>query len=249
MKVRAFFVMFSLLLAASTSFAQCVPQNGPFVGPSGHMIDPPRYWDGSRGCYTWQGAPASGQVSNYTGQGQQVLTAPAQQVVNVNGRPMVWVRLSNGEMALVPYHRPHQQVVQQPVPVYQAQQQVVQQYPAQQAVAGFNKCEVVGGIAGGVIGSTASVHNDRRYHPQAVVLGTILGGVIGNAVCQPTQQVQGVQQYPVQNVVAQQQVQQGQGTPSCDAGKRPGILNLPGNQKHGQPVCAFPGDPNISQWL
>ncbi len=245
MKVRnMLLVLFLLVVTASSSFAQCVPMNGPFIGPSGHMIDPPRTWDGSRGCYIWQGAPSSGQVTGQQAVGQNVI--PAQQVVNVNGQPMVWARLSNGQMALVPYHRPHHQVV----PVYQAQPQVVQQYPAQQQVVGggFSKCEVIGGIAGGVIGSTASIHNNRRYHPQAVALGTIIGGVIGNTACQPDQ-VQSVQQYPVQNVVAQQQVQQGQGTPSCDAGKRPGILNLQGNPKHGQHVCAFPGDPNISQWL
>ena len=201
MKVRnMLLVLFLLVVTASTSFAQCAPMNGPFIGPSGHMIDPPRIWDGSRGCYIWQGAPSSGQVTG-------------QQVVQV--------------------YQP--QVVQQTVPVYQAQQ----------VVGGFNKCEVIGGIAGGVIGSTASIHNNRRYHPQAVVLGTIIGGVIGNTACQ----VQRVQQYPVQNVVAQQQVQQGQGTPSCDAGKRPGVLNLQGHPKHGQHVCAIPGDPNISQWL
>jgi len=32
-------------------------------------------------------------------------------------------------------------------------------------------------------------------------------------------------------------------------GTKQGVLNLPGNAKHGQTVCALPGDTNISQWL
>lgn len=237
MKVRnMLLVLFLLVVTASASFAQCVPENGPYINTYGFTENRARVYSPELRCYVPQGTV----LNNGQNQPVQVVT-PAQQVVNVNGQPMVWARLSNGQMALVPYHRPHHQVV----PVYQAQPQVVQQYPAQQQVVGgsFSKCEVVGGVAGGTIGSLA-----RNHRAQAVVLGTIIGGVIGNAVCQPVQ-VQSVQQYPVQNVVAQQQVQQGQGTPPCDAGMRPGTLNLQGNPKHGQPVCAFPGDPNISQWL
>ena len=38
---------------------------------------------------------------------------------------------------------------------------------------------------------------------------------------------------------------------SCehDPGTAPGILNLPGHPKDGQPVCARPADVHISQWL
>jgi hypothetical protein len=159
--------------------------------------------------------------------------APPQQqgVVHVNGQPMVWVRLPNGQMALVAHH---QQAVSFPA-------QQVQHHPQQVVgvAGGFSKCEVVGGIAGATVGSMA-----HHHRPQAVVLGTIVGGMLGNVACRPTQ---ALPQQPTQ--VVGQQVSQGQGAASCDAGKRPGVLNLPGNPKHGQHVCAFPGDQNISQWL
>jgi hypothetical protein len=227
MKIRTILAAIFMFAMSFSAMAQCVPMNGPFVGPSGHLVDPPRMWDGSRGCYTWQGAQAS--------QSQQ-------QIVNVNGQQMVWVRLPNGQMALVPYQQqqpvsfPAQQVFQQQ---HYPQQQVMQQVAG--AGGGFSKCEVVGGVTGATIGSMA--HNHR---PQAVVLGGIVGGMLGNVACRPTQALP-VQQ-PIQTV-AQQQFPQEQGSPVCGNGKRPGILNIPGHQKHGQHVCAFPGDPNISQWL
>jgi hypothetical protein len=134
------------------------------------------------------------------------------------------------------------------------QQQVMQMAPSIGSGIGnaFTKCETLGGIAGGTIGSLA-LNNTT----QATILGAIVGGVAGNILCNSQGQyvVQGQQQVVQrQGVTQSQQVVQQQGSPLCappanPAGTRPGVLNLPGSPMHGQTVCAKPGDTNISQWL
>jgi hypothetical protein len=123
---------------------------------------------------------------------------------------------------------------------------------------GLTRCQVLGGIVGGVLGSFA-----RNYQAQAIGLGAVGGGIVGDALCYNGQG---------QRIVPQQQQVAGQygpgmqvppmtvapqvGVPDVpqnhcahDPGTAPGILSLPGHPMNGKTVCAKPGDTNISQWL
>lgn len=147
-----------------------------------------------------------------------------------------------------------QQIFQQPQYVgvqpaygYGQQQQVIQSLPQVGIPGGVSKCEAVGALAGGTIGS----YEDGRHRAQNTILGALLGGIVGNIVCTPTQQGASypVGQQPMQQHVQSAGMPQNQNLCGHDPGTRRGILNFPGNPKHGQPVCAPPGDPRISQWL
>lgn len=116
----------------ATAQAQCVHPNAP---------GPPRFWDGSRGCYVFQGTPAVG--------------AP----------------VYNGRM-VNPYPYGVPQPVYNPAPYYGG---VPQQYYGAPTGGGLSTPTIVGGVLGATVGSLA--HNHR---PQAIVGGTILGGILGN---------------------------------------------------------------------
>jgi hypothetical protein len=128
---------------------------------------------------------------------------------------------------------------------------------------GLSQCQALGGIVGGVLGSFA-----RNYQAQAIILGAVGGGIVGNALCYNSQGQQ-VVVVPQQQQVAGQyggqmapgmQVpgvsvppQQVSATPQnhCahDPGTRQGVLSVPGHPMDGKTVCAKPGDTNISRWL
>ncbi len=115
--------------------------------------------------------------------------------------------------------------------------------PAAALANGLSKCEVVGGIAGGTLGSFAKNHNT-----QGVVLGAILGGIVGNAVCSNNQgqQILVVQQPPQgqQQVVGQRQMPPAQVVPVTAEAQQQG-LQVPGGDLrcplrfNGQEVQVF----------
>lgn len=83
-----------------------------------------------------------------------------------------------------------QQVIvvnQQQVPYYpQGYQGNMQAVPAALALAGgFNRCETVGAVVGGTLGSFA-----KNHQWQAILLGGILGGIAGDAICYNNQNQQ-----------------------------------------------------------
>ena len=54
----------------------------------------------------------------------------------------------------------------------------VQQFASLPNGGGFNRCEAIGGIVGGTLGSL------NKAHPlQAVILGAVAGGVAGHFIC------------------------------------------------------------------
>ena len=128
--------------------------------------------------------------------------------------------------------------------------------------AGITQCQALGGIVGGVLGSFA-----RNYQAQAIILGAVGGGIVGNALCYnsqgqrvvvvPQQQVVGEyggqtgpgMQVPGVSVPPQQVSAMPQNHCAHDPGTAPGILNIPGHPMDGKTVCAKPGDTNISRWL
>lgn len=145
-----------------------------------------------------------------------------------------------------------QQFIQQGIGVGQGVQLLA---PTSGLTNGLSRCEAVGGLAGGTLGSFA-----KHHQAQSIILGAIAGGILGNSICSDSQ---GQRVLVVQQQVAQQQqglvgqqFQQsvgivGQNGNPCrnDPGTKEGVLYLPGNTKHGQTVCARPDDLNISRWL
>lgn len=114
-----------------------------------------------------------------------------------------------------------------------------QQFASLPAGGGFNRCEGIGSLVGGTIGSL------NRAHPtQAVILGAVAGGVAGHLICSNPQgrQIQ-IPMTQSQQVVIQQT------RPPCwepnDDKKRAGTLNWPGHPKDGKPVCAYPEDKRV----
>jgi hypothetical protein len=138
--------------------------------------------------------------------------------------------------------------------------------------SGLSKCEVVGGIAGGTLGSLA-----KNYTTQATILSGILGGVVGSALCNNNQGqrvlLQGPQagavtlqqgQVPTQIFIVQtggqqagqqviqaqqQQVQQASPQPPpanfCAPGLKLRKFDFPGQPFHGKTLCALPNDTNF----
>lgn len=132
--------------------------------------------------------------------------------------------------------------------------QYVQQYGqmAQVGALGLNNCELGGAAIGAGVGYLVT---GKKNHTGGAIGGAILGAIAGDKYCES--QALEAQQLALQQrqqYRPQQRPQQTVGNP-CDpqkghpAGSRPGRLNLPGDAKDGQPVCAMPGDPNISEWL
>ena len=117
--------------------------------------------------------------------------------------------------------------------------------PATAVAGGLNGCQTLGAITGGTLGSFA--HNHRA---QAIVLGLIGGGLVGNAICTSNQGERVLVVQQPQGAVVQPGNTWQQPSPCAhDPGTAQGVLNLPGHPKNGQTVCARPGDPNISRWL
>lgn len=170
-------------------------------------------------------------------------------------------------------HHPHRQGLWGPPPV---QQVMVPQFPQgdcrvadkpilDRLASGVGE-GLIGALAGYFAGRAADLYRgqgDDRWQQIAVAGGAGYGfwqGVNSRQVlvCQEQPQQVVVSQPAPQGVVVVQTPQPQQRVfPSgpripCvdlgDEGKFQGILNLPGNPKHNQLVCAFPGDVNISQW-
>lgn len=119
--------------------------------------------------------------------------------------------------------------------------------------------------AGAIVGATLGSLN-TAYRPQAMILAGLLGGALGNAVCEDRRrqaQAEAMQIAQLQTQIRSQQMGQmqpqqvaniqqvGQRRNGCEhaPGTAQGVLNLPGDSKNGQTVCAKPGDPNIIRWL
>ena len=176
---------------------------------------------------------------------------------NAPGPPRLW----DGERGCyVPQGTPSLQTLQQRGQVVYVQQP--QQFVGNQQVVGVGGGQQVlvsgqqqavactwggrgenilgGGIIGGLLGVLARDSSDGARK------GAAIGALLGTLIPCNSQQVASGQQVVVQQpqgVVTQQQgIQQGI---QCPAGTQPGILNLPGHPKHGQTVCAPPGDTNI----
>lgn len=97
---------------------------------------------------------------------------------------------------------------------------------------------VASGLLGAFVGVLAG--DNHRAAAKGAALGMMVGMFVPCSTLQPQVVVQqGVQQAPNNS----------NGSCQHDPGTQPGVLNLPGHQKHGQTVCARPGDVNISRWL
>ena len=119
---------------------------------------------------------------------------------------------------------------------------------------------VASGGVGAVIGAFAGYAGAKLFH-QADVNGFVKGGAAAGAAagatvfCDPdivndTPGV-GVVATGIGQAVAQPGVVAQPAVNPCAhaSGTKQGTLNLPSSPKHGQTVCALPGDTNISQWL
>lgn len=218
------FALFSFF--GNLAQAQCIPQNGAYRNQAGFVEDAPRIYNGT--CYVPQGTP-----SVYGGNTQQIAVQQVQQ----------------------------QQIQQQQQQLQQSlMSQAIRLQAGQQVPNGYcswqGRAENIGiaGFMGAVMGVIAG--DNRESARQGAALGMLTGMFVPCSALQQLQQVGQVQQ-PQQVAVQQQQVQPqqaqqaGQTSTGCEhaPGTRQGILNISGNPKNGQAVCAKPGDPNISQWL
>lgn len=100
-----------------------------------------------------------------------------------------------GQIIAQPYYGGQQVVVTQPQYGYSAG---VPMYGMGAPMAGgLTQCQALGGIVGGVLGSFA-----RNYQAQAIILGAVGGGIVGNALCY-NGQGQRVMVVPQQQVAGQ----------------------------------------------
>lgn len=117
-------------------------------------------------------------------------------------------------------------------------------------VGGFSSCAMIGGLAGGTLGSLTDHHRG-----QAVILGAIIGGVVGNWACSPpvAQQRVVTQQVAQRQPAAQADARLAGLTPAqipdeeprlCSEGKTWMKLNYPGHSMHNKGVCLPDGDPH-----
>jgi hypothetical protein len=108
---------------------------------------------------------------------------------------------------------------------------------------GLSNCAVVGGLAGGTLGSLA-----KHHRGQAVILGALLGGVVGQMVCTNSQGQRVIVQQP--QPMAQQYVQQQAfvAGPPIPAEQQVGgfpTMNQPVQRIHVPSDCDIDGHPEL----
>ena len=115
---------------------------------------------------------------------------------------------------------------------------------------GLNKCEIVGAIAGGTLGSLAKNHTG-----QATILASLFGGAIGSAYCESQRREALVEAAQIAQLQAQVRAQQQNGqnnqqnqgyqplqpvnnnVHNCEAGTSWRQLDWQGHPAHGQYRC------------